>query len=104
MAQASQEDLVLVGQGCAQGVAMINLAMEQVKQQLNNSKPLAQSIAHYTKVVERAESQIVKIDEQIAALTRKRNEWTVRRQDATQQVVFHQNRLDQQTRQRMQTT
>eukprot|EP00969_Alexandrium_andersonii_P135118 5977466-Alexandrium_andersonii.AAC.1 len=65
MAQASPEDIeelhrqlktlqscssVLSVQGCTQGAAMINLAIEQVKHALNVSKPPAQSIAHFSKM------------------------------------------------------
>eukprot|EP00969_Alexandrium_andersonii_P007541 327920-Alexandrium_andersonii.AAC.1 len=75
MAQASPEDIeelhrqlktlqscnsVLSVQGITQGAAMINLAIEQVKHTLNVSKPPAQSIAHFSKMVETTEAQLLK--------------------------------------------
>eukprot|EP00969_Alexandrium_andersonii_P101698 4488055-Alexandrium_andersonii.AAC.1 len=87
MAQASPEDLeelhkqlktlqscksVLSVQGCSQGAAMINMAVEQVKHTLNVSKPPAESIAHFSNMVECTEAQLLQIEEQIADLSTKR--------------------------------
>eukprot|EP00969_Alexandrium_andersonii_P026558 1158589-Alexandrium_andersonii.AAC.2 len=65
---------VLSGTQCAQGAAMLSMAIENFTQMLNHSKPPCQSVAHFAKMLADTEAKLARIDEQIADLGAKRQE------------------------------
>eukprot|EP00969_Alexandrium_andersonii_P318477 14068207-Alexandrium_andersonii.AAC.1 len=65
---------------------MIKLAIEQLKQTLNYSKPPCQSVAHFSKTVANTEAQLLKVEEQLAELGTRRMELIEKRKHYAEQL------------------